>query len=114
MDRAIVLTTEAIEEHPDNAVLLLVRGRLQRDMKNNLEAESDFRNALRKDPLLGPAHRELGEALAIQGKYSESLKWLERWLGTTSFTAAEPDEVAWVEKAVTSARNLNSLLRDNS
>jgi hypothetical protein len=113
-DRALALATDAIEEHPDDAVLFLVRGRLQRDMKNDIEAESDFRNALRKDPLLGPAHRELGEALSSQGKHSESLKWLERWLATSSFTAVEPDEVEWVEKTVMSARNKNTIKRDNS
>jgi hypothetical protein len=114
MDRALVLASEAIEKHPEDAVLFLVRGRLHRDMKNDFDAENDFRDALRKDPLLGPAHRELGEALAAQGKHSESVKWLERWLATSSFTADEPDEVSWVEKTVASARNLNSLLRDNN
>lgn len=114
MDRALIMTTDAIAEHSDDAVFFLVRGRLQRDLKRNHEAELDFRDALRRDPLLGPAHRELGEALESQGKYAESLKWLERWLATSSFTADEPDEVAWVEKAVTSARRLNSLLREKN
>lgn len=113
-DRALVMATDAIAEYSDDAVFFLVRGRLHRDLKNNHEAEMDFRDALRRDPLLGPAHRELGEALESQGKYAESLKWLERWLATSSFTADEPDEVAWVEKAVLSARKLNSLLREDN
>ncbi len=114
LEHALELATNAIEERPENAILYLVRGRLLREMKRNPEAENDFRDALRRDPLLGPAHRELGEALAIQGKHSESLRWLERWLATSSFTADEPGEVEWVEKAVSSARKSNSLLRDDN
>jgi tetratricopeptide (TPR) repeat protein len=100
----LVLATETISENPGNGILFLVRGRIQRDRGRHAEAEGDFRDALRADPLLGAAHRELGEALAEQGKFDEALEWLERWLGTRGFTQEEPDEVRRVEEIVKKTR----------
>lgn len=58
----------------------VMAGRLHLSRARPGEAESQLRRALRLDPLLGPAHRLLGHAAALQGRLGEAVEWWQRWL----------------------------------
>jgi hypothetical protein len=78
------------------------------------EAEEAFRHALRLDPLMLPAHRFLGDALAKQGKIAEAVEWWERWLtlrGHGNDVEADDDETAAVRSALQAAHTLATFLQ---
>lgn len=73
-------------------------------------AEEHFRHALRLDALFWPAHRLLGDALALQGRYRAAIEWWERWLTIGEHSGQDPVEVGQVREAIAAARSLNSVL----
>jgi cytochrome c-type biogenesis protein CcmH/NrfG len=90
-----------------------VLARLELAAQRPREAEDHLRRALRLDPLMVTAHRLLGNALALQGRYREAVEWWSRWLKIGEYgddVTADPQDV---EAAVRAAETLDALLGDH-
>ncbi len=96
----------AQSQQPHDPEVYLVLGQVDLAEGHAREAEEHLRRALRLDPLLGPAHRLLGNALARQGRHAEAVEWWERWLKIEDGT----EEAEQVQQAVAAARTLAALL----
>lgn len=96
--------------NPHVAAAHVVLGQVELVAGRPREAEDHLRRALRLDALLWPAHRLLGDALALQGRYRGAMEWWERWLTIGEHGELEPDEVAQVKEAIAAARTLDLLL----
>jgi len=77
----------AIEKDPSNAQLLVVRGTLSQELKDNKSAETDFNKALELDPKNYDAIYGLG-ALYINTA-ADTLEWAEKNIPPTDFTSFE-------------------------
>lgn len=75
------------------------------------EAEEAARHALRLDPMRGAAHRVLGDALALEGRFAEAVEWWERWLTLADTDDTEAPERERVRAATDAARTLDQVLR---
>lgn len=95
--------------HDPSAHVLL--GRVALAMHREVEAEEHFRRALRLDAMLADAHRLLGQALALQGRFGEAVEWWQRWLQLSGASAAHTGEVDRIQEAVHAAQTLEMLLR---
>ncbi|MFQ5551078.1 MAG: hypothetical protein ACE5FJ_07570 [Gemmatimonadales bacterium] len=91
-------------------MLSYLEARVERASGNLAKAELALKRALSLDSLLGPAHREMGDVLAMLGRLEEAIEWWERWLRVDDFTALEPEEVDRVRNAMRSAAQLSGLL----
>jgi len=76
--RSVVET--AVDTYPHDPRGYLLMGRIQLAEDNAVDAEENFRRALRLDAQLAGAHRLLGNALARQGRFGEAATWWDRWL----------------------------------
>lgn len=108
------LVDTAHARSPRDPAVAVLRGRLQLARCREVEAEQEFRRALRLDPLMAPAHRLLGDALARQGRVNEAVEWWERWLTVSSHVGEAPPEAEAVREAIRAARTLATFLRDRS
>jgi hypothetical protein len=97
---------------PDDPAVAVAAGRLHLARNEAVEAEQEFRRALRLDPLMAPAHRLLGDALARQGRLPEATEWWERWLTVSSHVSEEHEEAARVHDAIRAAGTLSTFLRN--
>ena len=112
LDAAEDSVDEARARFPHDPSVAVASGRLHAAREEAVEAEQEFRRALRLDPLLAPAHRLLGDALARQGRLPEAVEWWERWLTVSSHVNEEPEEAARVREAVRAAGTLSTFLRN--
>ena len=96
--------------NPDMASPYVVLGRVEMLLGRPAAAEEHLRHALRLDALLWPAHRLLGDALALQGRHSAAIEWWERWLTIGEHSALEPDEIGAIKEAIAAARTLDQVL----
>jgi tetratricopeptide (TPR) repeat protein len=101
----------ALARSPRDPAVAVVRGRLHLARNEAVAAEQDFRRALRLDPLMAPAHRLLGDALARQGRLDEATEWWERWLTVSSHVSEVPEEADRVQEAIRAANTLDTFLR---
>ena len=104
-------TARSLRPHEPEVYSILAR--LELAAHRPREAEDHLRRALRLDPLLVTAHRLLGNALALQGRYREAVEWWNRWLKVGVYAddgAAAPEDV---EAAVRAAETLDALLSDH-
>lgn len=96
---------------PQEASVYVLAGRVALADDRATEAEEAFRRALRLEPLMAPAHRLLGDALARQGRLKDALEWWNRWLTL----GEEGDEATHhrprVTEAVRTAETLEHLLQ---
>lgn len=99
----------AVDAHPDEALAHLVLGRVYLAADRPREAEETARRALRLDPMMGPAHRVLGESLALQGRFAEAIEWWQRFLTLAREEGNGDADV--VATAIEAARTLDSFLR---
>ena len=111
-DAAEPIVEEAHARSPRDPSVAVLRGRLQLARSRAVEAEQEFRRALRLDPLMAPAHRLLGDALARQGRMDEAVEWWERWLTVSSHVGEQPQEAERMREAIHAARTLGTFLRD--
>jgi tetratricopeptide (TPR) repeat protein len=87
-------------------------GRLELAAQRPREAEEYLRRALRLDPLLVSAHRLLGDALALQGRFGEAVEWWQRWLKIGEHDEqTDVGELQRVKDAVRAAETLDALVR---
>lgn len=77
----------AMENDPNNAQFLVIRGTLSQEMKDNKAAEADFNKALELDPNNYDAVYGLG-ALYINTA-ADTLEWAEKNVPPTDFTTFE-------------------------
>jgi hypothetical protein len=115
LDRGDMPETERVIEmlrsrFPDEPVVAILQGRRALLGGDVPVAEQAFRNALRVDPLLAPAHLMLGDVLARQGRLREATEWWERWLTVAAHSDETAEDVARVREAVRAARALGSYL----
>lgn len=96
--------------HPHAAGAHFLLGRLDLLGKQPQPAEEHLRRALRLDPLLAPAHRLLGDALALQGRLAEAAEWWERWLRFGARDGETDEQVQRVREGVEAARHLTAML----
>jgi tetratricopeptide (TPR) repeat protein len=113
-DAAEPLVEAAYHRSPRDPAVAVMRGTLQLARSQPVDAEQEFRRALRLDPLMAPAHRLLGDALARQGRMDEAVEWWERWLTVSSHVGEAPPEAERVREAIRAARTLGTFLRDRS
>ncbi len=113
-DAAEPIVERAHARAPRDPTVAVLRGRLQLARGRAVEAEQEFRRALRLDPLMAPAHRLLGDALARQGRIAEAIEWWERWLTVSSHVGEEPQEAERMREAIRAARTLGTFLRNGS
>ena len=113
-DAAEPLVERAHARAPRDPAVAALRGRLQLARGRAVEAEQECRRALRLDPLMAPAHRLLGDALARQGRIDEAIEWWERWLTVSSHVGEEPQEAERMRDAIRAARTLGTFLRNGS
>jgi hypothetical protein len=97
---------------PHEPAVYRLLGQLELAARRPHEAEDYLRRALRLDPLLVAAHRLLGDALALQGRYGEAVEWWQRWLKIGEHDErTDAAEVARVRDAVRAAQTLDALVR---
>ena len=101
---------EARSGYPHEPAALLISGEVSLRAGSVQDAEEQLRRTLRLDPLLTPAHRLLGDALALQGRHGEAIEWWQRWLKFSEQGAGDPGEMERVREAVAAARALDALL----
>lgn len=106
--RVCAETARAAAPHDPHVHLILGRADLLEKRADS--AEQHFRRALRIDPMLVPAHRLLGNALALQGRYSEAVEWWQRWLKHGEHTEQDAGELEQVNEALEAVGRLDSLL----
>lgn len=99
--------------HPEEPRAHLAAARVQLAAHRYRDAEAAARRALTLEPVLGPAHRVLGDALVGQGRFGEGVAWWERWLTLARHDPAHESERSQVRAAAEAARTLETLLRGN-
>jgi tetratricopeptide (TPR) repeat protein len=95
---------------PHDARVHLTLGTISLAADEAESAEENLRRALRIDPMLVRAHRLLGNALALQGRYSEAVEWWQRWLKLGEHTEEEEAEIEKVRDALKAVDKLDALL----
>ena len=88
----------------------LTLGEIELTAKQAGSAEENLRRALRIDPMLVIAHRLLGNALALLGRYAESVEWWQRWLTLGEHTEEDDAEIEQVKEALRAVEKLDTLL----
>jgi hypothetical protein len=106
--RVCAETARAAAPHDPDVHLMLGRADLMEKRVNS--AEQHLRRALRIDPMLVPAHRLLGNALALQGRYHEAVEWWQRWIKHGEHAEQDPEEVEQVNQALTIVGKLDGML----
>ncbi len=109
-EAARAMVDGALQRHPHDAGLYLVMGKINQAAERYADAEENFRRTLRLDPLLAPAHRLLGDVLALRGRLAEAVEWWERWLKLGEDTGVLAPDADEVRRAVHAARTLNNVL----
>src|SRR5438132_1247414 len=103
LDAARAAAEQAGSMQPHDATIHLVLGRIHLAQGHGSAAAEELRRALRLDPNLAAAHRQLGFALVSMGRFAEAVASWDDW----ERLARSPDEEAQradVERAREAAR----------
>src|SRR5574341_1089092 len=111
LDGARAAAQAAVDRNAHDPAAHVLLGRVALALRREAEAEEHCRRALRLDAMLADAHRWLGQALALQGRFGEAVEWWQRWLQLCAGSAAHAAEVDRVQEAVHAAQTLEMLLR---
>ncbi len=104
LDAARAAAEQAGSMQPHDATIHLLLGRIHLAQGHASAAAEELRRALRLDPLLPAAHRQLGFALVSMGRFGEAVASWDQW---ERLAARIPDEEAHrvdVERARQAAR----------
>jgi tetratricopeptide (TPR) repeat protein len=104
LDGARAAAEQAGSMQPHDATIHLLLGRVHLAQGHASAAAEELRRALRLDPLLPAAHRQLGFALVAMGRFAEAVASWDQW---DRLAARSPDEEAQrsdVERARQAAR----------
>jgi hypothetical protein len=102
-----------VSGHPNESRAHLAAAQVQLTARRHREAEAAARRALALEPLLGAAHRLLGDALVAQGRFAEGVTWWERWLTLSRHDPSHEADRARLRVAAEAARTLESLLQND-
>lgn len=110
-EAARAMLEAALAGHAADPRLHLLLARVHLTASRAPEAEDELRRALRLDPSLVPAHRLLGNALLLRGRFGEAVQCWERWLELAAAAGENGVERRQVESAVRAARELEGLVK---
>ena len=100
----------ALADHPHEPAAYLMLGQTDLAEHRASDAEDNLRRTLRMEPMLAKAHRLLGNALAMQGRYQEAAQWWQRWLKLEDDSQEREREGQRVREALKAVEKLDSLL----
>ena len=89
---------------PHDATIHLLLGRVHLAQGHASSAAEELRRALRLDPLLPAAHRQLGFALVATGRFAEAVASWDQWERLAPRSAEEEEHRGLVERAREAAR----------
>ncbi|MEX0907013.1 MAG: DUF4388 domain-containing protein [Gemmatimonadota bacterium] len=78
LNEADTLVTEALEEYPDSAPLLLLSGAISERRGDLDNADRAYRQVIDEDPTVAQAHKNLGDVAYRRGSHEESLQHFMR------------------------------------
>jgi len=111
LDAARAAAQAALDRNAHDPAAHLLLGRIALAVRREAEAEDHLRRALRLDAMLVEAHRLLGHAVALQGRFPEAIEWWQRWLQLSAGSPDRAADVDRVQEAVHAAQTLDLLLR---
>ncbi|MFN2572630.1 MAG: DUF4388 domain-containing protein [Gemmatimonadales bacterium] len=91
LDAARAAAEQAGSMQPHDATVHLLLGRIHLAQGHGSAAAEELRRALRLDPLLAAAHRQLGYALVSMGRFGEAVQSWDHW---ERLAARSPEEEA--------------------
>jgi cytochrome c-type biogenesis protein CcmH/NrfG len=95
---------QAASTQPHDPTVHLILGRLHLASGAPPAAVDELRRALRLDPLLAQAHRQLGYALVALGRFGEAIESWDQWERLAGRSEAEVAHLPNVQKAREAAR----------
>ncbi len=95
---------QAASIQPHDPIVHLLLGRLHLAQGAPPAAADELRRALRLDPLLAPAHRQLGYALVALGRFGEALESWDQWERLAARSEEELAQLPHVQRAREAAR----------
>jgi hypothetical protein len=104
LDAARAAAEQAGSLQPHDATIHLLLGRIHLAQGHASAAAEELRRALRLDPLLPAAHRQLGFALVAMGRFAEAVASWDQWDGLAARSPDEEAERPHVERARQAAR----------
>jgi tetratricopeptide (TPR) repeat protein len=103
-DAARAAAEQAANMQPHDASVHLLLGRIHLAQGRGPAATEELRRALRLDPLLAAAHRQLGFALIAIGRFGEALESWDQWERLAPRGADELAQLPDVQRARDAAR----------
>ena len=103
-DAARAAAEHAGNLHPHDPTIHLLLGRIHLAQGNASSAADQLRRALRLDPLLAAAHRQLGFALVAMGRFAEAVASWDQWDRVASRSAEEEARRPDIERARAAAK----------
>jgi len=104
LDGARATAERAGSMHPHDPVIHLLLARIHMAQGNASVAAEELRRALRLDPNLAAAHRQLGYALVAMGRFGEAVASWDQWERVASRSPDEEAQRAQVDRARQAAR----------
>ena len=104
LDAARAAAEQAANMHPHDPIIHLLLGRIHLAQGLASSAVDALRRALRLDPLLAAAHRQLGFALVAMGRFAEAVASWDQWDRVASRSAEEEARRPDVERARAAAK----------
>jgi len=104
LESARAAAEQASSMQPHDATIHLLLGRVHLAQGHAAPAAEELRRALRLDPLLAAAHRQLGFALVATGRFAEAVASWDQWERLAGRSADEAEHRAQVERAREAAR----------
>ena len=106
LEEARGIAEQAAGVHPHDPAVHLLLGRIALAAGRGPDAVEELRRALRLDPLLVAAHRVLGYALVVTGRFGEAVEQWDQWERLASRSETELAQVDDVGRAKAAARTL--------
>jgi hypothetical protein len=103
-DAARAAAEHAGNLHPHDPTVHLLLGRIHLAQGNASAAADELRRALRLDPLLAAAHRQLGFALVGMGRFAEAVASWDQWDRVASRSVEEEARRPDIERARAAAK----------
>jgi tetratricopeptide (TPR) repeat protein len=104
LDAARAAAEQASATQPHDATIHLLLGRIHLAQGHASAAVDELRRAVRLDPLLPGAHRQLGFALVGMGRFAEAVASWDQWERLAHRSTEEEAHRAGVERARQAAR----------